>query len=841
MPVFSAPRRDRPGLAFHRTLAGTSAAVVLAVSMLYGVAGVASSTASGPGSLNLPALQPVDHLVISELMTGGASASDEFIEVFNPSAQPLPLEGLELVYVTASGATITRKVAWADADPSVLPGGHLLVANEAGLYGAMADATYAGGLSATGGSVVLRSVGAGSGIDAVGWGTAASSWLEAEPAVPPAAGHSLERLPGGAAGSGQDTDQNSIDFVERAVPDPQGSTSQPTPIGTPGPTVSPGPSASMTPSATIVPTPTVSPSPSPPPGETSLPIGEARALPDGTSVTIEGLTLTDSDFTDGGGYVVDSSGGIAVLLDGTSFSRGVLVRVRGELDDRYHQRTIRATADGLALLGLGDEGDPTFALTGQIGEQQEGTLVRLSGVIIGAPSRLTSSLAFDLDDGSGAVRVVVNDATGIDVGGMLSSASLELVGVVGQRDSSGTGLAGYRVQPRDQQDVLQLGAPTTEPDPSGSAEATASATPSGGSAEDVVTVAAARLAAGGAHVRVRGVVTLPSSVLRDGTAAVEDETGAIVVRLGDEAGELALGELVVVDGIRSTKSGMETIRSSTPPLRLGAEGQPVPVAVSTAGVGENLEARLVRVSGTATAPRRTSAQNVYFDLDDGAGPVRVFVSPATGIDPGEVLAGSWVEVTGVVTQETSGQQPLRGYRIWPRTVEDLRLLPIDDGTSTPYAPDAGSNDTGDTPRPSFAAKPGSAIVPVLPPPRLTARGASAGSPRHSPSPSLDPVAHLSAAASGTTDPRTTTLQVALLAVVLAGAAGSLAAGRAGLVGRIGEVARRLLRPPGEQEAEEILRSPASRSLEAAAGRLVPLRVVDDAPQESEASHAERTR
>ncbi|MGH2483992.1 MAG: lamin tail domain-containing protein, partial [Candidatus Limnocylindria bacterium] len=48
------------------------------------------------------------HLVISEVMTGGASASDEFVELYNPHAAALPLEGLELIYVTASGATITR-------------------------------------------------------------------------------------------------------------------------------------------------------------------------------------------------------------------------------------------------------------------------------------------------------------------------------------------------------------------------------------------------------------------------------------------------------------------------------------------------------------------------------------------------------------------------------------------------------------------------------------------------------------------------------------------------------------------------------------------------------------
>src|SRR5207302_258264 len=127
----------------------------------------------------------------------------------------------ELIYVSASGATVTRKAAWAAGAPSVPPGAHWLVANSAGLYGPIADTTYANGLAATGGSVALRIQGATTAIDAVGWGTSTSTWLEGTPAPAPPAGSSLERLPGGSAGSGQDTNDNIGDFVTRTAPDPQ--------------------------------------------------------------------------------------------------------------------------------------------------------------------------------------------------------------------------------------------------------------------------------------------------------------------------------------------------------------------------------------------------------------------------------------------------------------------------------------------------------------------------------------------------------------------------------------------------------------------------------------------
>src|SRR5215210_1284317 len=74
---------------------------------------------------------PISTLLVSEVVTGGASASDEFVEVANQGPQPADLAGLELVYVTSSGSTVSRKAAW--TEPLTLDAGRrLLVANSAG-------------------------------------------------------------------------------------------------------------------------------------------------------------------------------------------------------------------------------------------------------------------------------------------------------------------------------------------------------------------------------------------------------------------------------------------------------------------------------------------------------------------------------------------------------------------------------------------------------------------------------------------------------------------------------------------------------------------------------------
>ncbi len=653
---------------------------------------VAAIAACGTAALSLSAALAAplavddagaEHLVISELLTGSASASDEFIEVYNPTASDVPLDGLELIYVSSSGATITRKATWDAAATALPPGRHLLVANESGTYAAIADATYGGGLAAAGGSVAIRVAGADTAIDAVGWGTAVSTWLEGNVAAAPPAGHSLERLPGGVDGSGQDTDDNSLDFVERAQPAPENLASPPVPeppVATP--TMTPSPAASPTPTPTPMPTPTPTPAPTASPTPASTPlhtpspaigIAAARAMPDGTLVTIEGTALTDSAFFDGGGFVADPTAGIAVLVTDGAFVRGAQMRITGTIGDRYAQRTLRAEGTDITVLGEGVEPEPVAVTTGTVNETVEGRLVVTSGAVAGPTSPLTGAVAFDLDDGSGSVRLVIGDTTGIDGGAWAAGTRLSIRGVVDQRDSSGTGTSGYRLMPRDESDVLSILEPSPTPasSPAGSPTPMPTATP-GTSATDI---SDARGSAKNTRLVVRGVVTMPSGLFEPAAAVVEDESGAIYLRLGDDAGELAVGQLIEAAGVHSTWTGMESLRISEPPQQLGEAAVPTPLSRATGAIGEPEEARLVIVRGiAASAPRRTSAHNSYFDLDDGSGPLRVFLSPALAFDVTAIAAGARLEVRGVVLQATTGQQPLRGYRLWPVTGADVRVL-----------------------------------------------------------------------------------------------------------------------------------------------------------------------
>ena len=221
---------------------------------------------------------PVSTLVVSEVQTGGTSASDEFVEVANQGAAPVDLGGLELVYVTSTGGTITRKATW--TSPTLLePGRRVLAANSTGIYAGIADASYSGGLAATGGAMVLRVVG-GTPIDAVGWGDAVNTFVEGTAAAAPSAGSSLERRPGAGAGNGIDTNDNAIDFFVQAAPSPQNGAAPPVPE--PGATPTPDadadaePDARPTPRRRPTPTPTPTPTPAPTPTPSAEPDADAR-------------------------------------------------------------------------------------------------------------------------------------------------------------------------------------------------------------------------------------------------------------------------------------------------------------------------------------------------------------------------------------------------------------------------------------------------------------------------------------------------------------------------------------------------------------------------------------
>lgn len=199
------PGRDTPS--------GTQPEVDLAMPPA-GAADMAMPPAGAVDMAMPPASCGVADLVINEVQTGGANASDEFIEVYNPCGSSVTVTG-SLVYRATAGKT---DIKLADvAGKTLAKQGYFLAGS--GKYAASADVAFNGGtgLSDSGGGVALLD-GNGKTINAMGWGDASNAFVQGTAASASNASDSMARQPNGV-----NTHDDKADFRVAATPTPRAS------------------------------------------------------------------------------------------------------------------------------------------------------------------------------------------------------------------------------------------------------------------------------------------------------------------------------------------------------------------------------------------------------------------------------------------------------------------------------------------------------------------------------------------------------------------------------------------------------------------------------------------
>jgi hypothetical protein len=485
----------------------------------------------------------------------------------------------------------------------------------------------------------------------------------------------------------------------------------------------------------------VTPGPTPvatPPAPTS--IAEVRALPDGATATIEGVVTLALGGIDGGrgGFVQDATGGLGLYLDAASATpvpAGTIVRLTGILDTRYSQRVLRGDGAAIETGGPTDLPEALPVVTGEAGEPNEGRRLRLGGTVTTSPSSLADGLGMTVDDGTGPVRVIVGEAAlagRVPVVGDLVDVS----GPLGQRDSSGTGLQGYRLFAMLPGELAIAGqpsptpaptptatspspSPTPEPSSTPSPSSTPAASPSATpvptpgptstpapSATAQPTVAPsppaitdARVPGAGSRVVVRGVVVAEAGRL--GTPAlfaVADATGGLPVKLADGQVAPPRGTLVELRGLLADPYGQLELRLAADGLAVtGTAALPVPVPMTAGEASEATEGRLVRVRGTiiAGASRATSGDSVFtIEGTDGA-TLRVLADDSASVDTASLRTGTSVTLVGVVGQRASRKGALDGYRLWLRDPGDVTI----EAVATPSPSASPSASAGGTPIP----------------------------------------------------------------------------------------------------------------------------------------------
>lgn len=178
-------------------------------------------------------------------------------------------------------------------------------------------------------------------------------------------------------------------------------------------------------------------------------LSEVRGLEPGSRVRVRGMVAVLPGIL-GSQFFYIAGSGIQVYMfkkDFPDLGLGDQVRVEGELTQAGGE--VRVKTSGRSDIVVESKGAPPAPheiTADMLGEETEGWLVKLKGVIIDA-----TRSGFTLDDGLGEAFIVVKNTTGIDTSAVIPGVEVEVVGIVGQSAS------GYRVMPRFEEDIEILG------------------------------------------------------------------------------------------------------------------------------------------------------------------------------------------------------------------------------------------------------------------------------------------------------------------------------------------------------------------------------------------------
>lgn len=187
----------------------------------------------------------------------------------------------------------------------------------------------------------------------------------------------------------------------------------------------------------------------------TITIGEARSLPLGTVVTIDGVvTVPSGAFSsstfDQGFAIQDRTGGIYISVpENSGLALRQQVRVTGTLGDTVLPGLlVLVDVTDIKVHGAGPKVAPLPVATGDVNNSTEGSLVTITGTIT---QPIVNDLPFGfiifVNDGSGEVHSFVCASTGIDVSGLSQGQTVQITGF------SGEFAGAFEVDPRNQGDI----------------------------------------------------------------------------------------------------------------------------------------------------------------------------------------------------------------------------------------------------------------------------------------------------------------------------------------------------------------------------------------------------
>jgi hypothetical protein len=151
-----------------------------------------------------------DHLLIAAIQIAGATASDDFVKIYNPTFAVADVSGWKLRKKSATGADYSIREF--PANTTIAPQQYFTWANSTDGFAASVSADISSTQTLAAANSVALIDANGAIVDAVAWGTGTGQYGEGPPfPTDPGSGQTLARQ--SANGAMVDTDNNANDFV----------------------------------------------------------------------------------------------------------------------------------------------------------------------------------------------------------------------------------------------------------------------------------------------------------------------------------------------------------------------------------------------------------------------------------------------------------------------------------------------------------------------------------------------------------------------------------------------------------------------------------------------------
>ncbi|MEX0907489.1 MAG: hypothetical protein WD054_04085, partial [Gemmatimonadota bacterium] len=373
-------------------------------------------------------------------------------------------------------------------------------------------------------------------------------------------------------------------------------------------------------------------------------IAEARATAAGQRIAIAGIALNHwNAFGDSTVHLQDETGYIRSVRVLAAVAAGDSVRLIGTTAVRDGQPVLTTVTPAVLLAGVGVPA-PDSVSTAEAASADDGALdaalIRVGGTIVGAQTLPNGDMVVSVNDGSGILEVVLDDAIPFQASQYQTGAVLRATGVL-VPTTSGV----WQLKPRGTTDAV-----ATFP---------------------TATIAEARTLQPGETVYINGIALNAWVTFGDQTVHVADATGVIRVISVPQTSLLA-GDSVRILGTAGMRNGQPVLDGSSAAVLLAGVGLPavdsVTTAVAASAESGARDADQVAVSGVILAISSVGG-NTVLSIDDGSGPLDVVLDSDVGFATGGYAVGQSVRVRGLLVPAASGTS----WELKPRSTSEIAV------------------------------------------------------------------------------------------------------------------------------------------------------------------------